>query len=303
MSSQAMTNTRRIATGKIAASRKQKSRHRGPKDRPVMLTLSVLATLLLWNAASLLAGVSPITGDRLVPGTLDVIRSFPNLAYYAPGSPDALLASSGTGSSVGAALKSLLYHTGVSALRLVIGLAAGIAIACLAAVLISWNRTIRRAFMLPAQAFRMLPLLALAPLFGIWFGSGQTGTYAYLAFATFAVMFPVAVSAIDHVPGYYANYARSLGAGSARIYLSVVVPAALPDLRPGVLLSVAFGWSMVLAVEYISQGDGLGFIVSRAQEFSQINTLAVMGCILVIYGRFSYVAAARGFDRLVRWQE
>ena len=158
-------------------------------------------------------------------------------------------------------------------------------------------------FLLPSHIARMLPLLALVPVFNLWFGNSNRGAVLFIAFATFAILFVATLTALANVPSYYVEYARALGAGRTRAYVTVVLPAGLPALRGGVLLALGFGWSMAIAAESLGQSVGLGHVVDRAQEFGQTNTLAVVGVFVMIYGALSYVVAARVFDYLIRWNE
>ena len=111
------------------------------------------------------------------------------------------------------------------------------------------------------------------------------------------------MTALANVPSHYVEYARSLGAGRTRAYLSVVLPAGLPALRGGVLLALGFGWSMAIAAEFLGQDVGLGNIIVHAQEFGQTNTIAVVGVFVMVYGALSYRLGAWIFDYLVRWAE
>jgi sulfonate transport system permease protein len=146
-------------------------------------------------------------------------------------------------------------------------------------------------------------LLALAPVFNLWFGNSERGAVFFIAFATFAILFVVTLTALANVPSSYAEYARALGGGRTRVYLTVILPAGLPALRGGALLALAFGWSMAIASEFLGQNVGLGHIIDQAQEFGQTNTIALVGVIVMVYGALSYRLAARVFDYFIRWAE
>src|SRR4029077_1813285 len=127
--------------------------------------------------------------------------------------------------SIAAAFLSLAYNSLATILRLLAGLILGAIVAISLAVLIGCESTFRRMFTLPAHVARMLPLLALAPVFNLWFGSTERGAVLFIAFATFAILFVVALTALANVPHDYADFARSLGAGRLRVYGTVMLPA------------------------------------------------------------------------------
>jgi sulfonate transport system permease protein len=269
----------------------------------LLTTASIVGLLVIWHAVSLLAGRSPLTNERLVPSAVDLARSFDDLSSYWPGGLGVEATTSGGNATFGVGVLALAYNSLATALRLVVGLLLGGLVALALAAVIGWSDTVRRMFTLPSHIVRVLPLLALAPVFNLWFGSTERGAVFFIAFATFATLFVVALTALANVPGSYAEYARSLGASRARTYLTVVLPAALPALRAGVLLALGFGWSMAIAAEFLGQSVGLGNIVDQAQEFGQTNTIALVGVFVMVYGALSYVLAARVFDHLIRWAE
>jgi sulfonate transport system permease protein len=268
------------------------------------LTLcSIVGVLVAWHVLSFVAGRTGTTNERYVPNIVDLARAFDTLAYYWRGGLGVEATTDGGPVTFLGAVFGLVSNSLATMARLAIGMAMGFVAAGLAATIISWSTLLRRIFLIPAHAARMMPLLAMSPLFGIWFGKSETGAVLFIAFAVFAILFVVMLTAIDGVPRYYENYARSLGAGRIRAYATAVLPAALPALRGGVLLALGFGWSMVIAAEFIGQDVGLGNIVNRAQEFGRTETLAVLGVFVVLYAWASYKLAARLFDHAVRWAE
>jgi len=274
---------------------------RDPDTR--LSVLSLVGLFVLWQVVSLLAGRTSVSDERYVPNVVDVVGAFPTIAYYWRGGLGVEATTDGGHLTVLGAVYGLVHNSLATLLRLAIGLAIGFVLAGAAATIVCWSKLLRRTFLLPAHAARMLPLLAMSPLFGIWFGNSEVGAVLFIAFATFAIVFVVALTAIDAIPPYYQQYARSLGAGRIRAYVTGFLPAALPALRGGVLLALGFGWSMVIAAEFIGQDVGLGNIVNRAQEFGRTDTLAVVGAFVVLYAWASYKLASRAFDRLVRWAE
>jgi sulfonate transport system permease protein len=149
----------------------------------------------------------------------------------------------------------------------------------------------------------MLPLLAMSPLFALWFGNSDRGAIVFVAFGTFAIFFIVALTSIGNVEPHYEQYARALGAGRRMTYLGIVFPASIPGMRAAVVLSLGFGWSMVIAAEFLGQTSGLGRIVNQSKYFGQTTTMAVITVFIVIYAAVSFALVNRAFDWLVRWAE
>ncbi|MBJ7519430.1 MAG: ABC transporter permease subunit [Solirubrobacteraceae bacterium] len=289
----------------VAASPRWRPRIRLPKpgSNGFLTLCSVVFLFVAWQVLSVVAGRTGVSGERFVPNVVDIAGAFDTFAYYWRGGLGVEATTDGGPVTFFGAVLGLVSNSLATMARLAVGLTLGFVVAGLAATMVCWSRFLRRVFLLPANAARMLPLLAMSPLFGIWFGKSEVGATLFIAFATFAIIFVVALTAIDGVPGYYEQYARSLGARRFRAYITAVLPAALPGLRGGVLLALGFGWSMVIAAEFIGQDLGLGNIVNRAEEFGRTDTLAVLGLFIVLYAWVSYKLTARAFDYLTRWAE
>jgi sulfonate transport system permease protein len=293
-----------IAAPRTAAvARRQAPRPWSGRALRIASVCSIVAILVLWHVISLVVGVSPLSGDRLVPTVADIVEAYPGLADYWRTAFGIPAVNQGGDAGIGLATLALLQNTAASLGRLALGLSIGMASALLLAVLTGWSSVIRRIVRLPAHAARMIPLIAVIPLFNLWFGNGEAGSVVFVALAVFPIIFIVAETSLGNVPGIYSEYSRSLGAGRVRTYLSVVVPAALPGIRNGVMLALGLSWSMVIASEFLGQTSGLGNIVNQSQEFANTGMLALIGLYVLLCAALSFLVAGRLFALLTRWAE
>ncbi len=270
--------------------------------RPKVVIASVIGLIVLWHVASALAGTNK-SGDAMVPTLWDIGGSVRRFADYWRGGLGVEATKAGGAVTWQGVLLGLAYNIGVTAIRLIAGLVLGIGVGLLLAVAVSWRHLVRDLFTVPGHLARMLPLLAMVPLFSLWFGDTEQGAILFVAFTSFALVFPIALNAIGNVPGYYSQYARSLGASGLRTYLTVVLPAALPQIRPGVMLAVGFGWSAAIASEYLGQEYGLGHIVQNAEYFGRTNLLGLVAFITLILAAISFALAGRLMAWATRWAE
>lgn len=278
----------------------------GQDDSPARFSrislISFLAIIALWEIVSLVAGRSSV-GYQFVPGPIDVIRAYPSFGGYWPGGLGAPELSRGGEPTLWGATLGMVYNTLWSTGRVFIGYVLGCGVGILLATIISWSTIARHMFSLVAHFARMLPLLAMLPLFGLWFGNSDLGTYIFAAFAVGVVMFVVCLNAIGNVPAYYAQYSTSLGSSGATTYLTVILPAAMPQCRGGLLLSIPFSWSAVLAAEMLGKQQGLGHILNLSLTYANTNTIALAGVVVVIAAAATYFIVRRALDWLTRWSE
>jgi sulfonate transport system permease protein len=278
---------------------KRETRAPRPWPLPAWLT-SLVAFLILWEGASVLAGRNA-AGANTVPSLPDIIGATKLLGNYWPGGFGLERTAAGAELTWKAAILAFFYNSGLTILRTEIGLLLGVVSGVAMAAAVSWSPFLRKTLTFPAHIARMLPLLALVPLFNLWLGNTETAVLLFVGLVGFCVMFAATLGAIGAVPSYYVDYARSLGVGPARVYLTVVLPAAQPRMNVGIQLAHGFAWSAVIAAEFLGMQFGLGRIVLMAQEFNQFSLLALAGFITVGWAVATSALLTRVLNLLTRW--
>ncbi len=261
---------------------------------------SLILILVLWQVTSVVLGEDD-SGMRKVPGIPDVLASFIVFADYWPGGLGAERTAGGGGQTVWGATLGLAYNIAISLSRFAIGFLLGSVVGVGTGLLVSWSSIARRTVTFPAHFFRMMPLLAMLPLFGLWFGNSELGTYSFTAFAVAVLLFVLTVTAVDNVPQIYSDSATSLGASRGRIYVSVIIPSITPSLKIGILLAVPFAWSAVLAAEVIGKQYGLGRVLNFALLYAATDVVAVTALVVVIIAGCTHLVLAKVLNHLTRW--
>jgi sulfonate transport system permease protein len=268
------------------------------------LTLAVWIVIIGgWEAVAHLLGRTSAGGEETIPSIESMIRAFPVLSNYWTGDLGIATPVQGGEASIVGGLLGLAYNSGATLIRLVAGLLLGVIAGIGLAVSISWSSHLRQMMAFPAHFVRMMPVLAMVPLFTLWFGNRDRGAIIFIGFSAFVVLFVITLNAIGNVPPYHAQWARCLGGRSARVYLTVILPAVLPQLRVGILLALGFGWSAAIASELLGQRYGLGRIVVDASFFGRTSLMALVGVFTVIYAALSYLLVARVLMHVTRWAE
>jgi ABC-type nitrate/sulfonate/bicarbonate transport system permease component len=270
--------------------------------RPIAFA-SLVAIFLLWELAAHLIGTNEATGASIVPSIEDTIGAFKSYAYNWKGGLGAGNTQMGAPLTYWGAILGLGYNTLFTLMRVFGGLVPGIITGIGLAFLISWSRVLREMISFPANFLRMMPILAMVPLFSLWFGGRAIGVVIFVSFATFVLLFVITINAIGNVPTYYSQYARSLGASQLRTYIAVIFPAAFPQLRGGILLAIGFSWSCTIAGEFMGQQTGLGRITMFALEYARIDTIALTAIITVAISATTFLIASKILMWLTRWAE
>ena len=116
-------------------------------------------------------------------------------------------------------------------------------------------------------AFQSTPIVAYAPLLVIWFGSGIASKIVTTAVIVF---FPNA-GQYDRrrsrsVSPNLRDLMRSLKAGRWQIFRHLEAPSALPVILAGLKTSTTLAVIGAVVGEFVSQGSGLGYLVTLARN-------------------------------------
>jgi ABC-type nitrate/sulfonate/bicarbonate transport system permease component len=185
--------------------------------------------------------------------------------------------------------------------RVLAGTASGIVLGILLGVLMGWSRQVRDLTWPSIQLTRPIPTLALIPLFMLWFGGRELGTWLYITWAVFTMMVVYTVEAIRNVPPVLRDHARALGASPAQVYRTVVLPAVGPSVIGGVRVCLAVSWAIVLAAEYLGAQSGLGRMLILSQMFFDTGRMVVIVLLFVSYAVLLNELVVRVSYRLTRW--
>lgn len=134
---------------------------------------------------------------------------------------------------------------------------------------------------------QIIPKIAIAPLFMIWFGYGLTSKVLIVFLLSF---FPVVVSAVQAFRSMdpdIRDLARITGASPLRMFFKVQVPHALPTMFTGFKVAAALASTAAVVAEFVSSDRGLGYLLvdytnrfDTPGVFAAILLLSVMGLTL-----------------------
>jgi sulfonate transport system permease protein len=274
---------------------------RARRDR--LISLGVLLVLAaIWQILSMITTAEAQPGEPMVAGWQVLFtRTFLSLSDYWAGGWGVPSVADGAPRSYLAALLAVLSHSVDTFGRLVMGLALGGLCGLTLGLAMSWSRWTRRLVDWPVQFLRNLPLLAMVPLFQLWFGTSYFGEVLFVAYGIGVIVFAGTVNAVRNVPPIYLDNARALGASRLMLYRSVILPAIFPAMRSTILLSLGAGWGAVLGAEYLGAQSGLGYIIVYAQQFAFLDRMFLIALLFIFYTSVSYWAIAKVSARLLVW--
>ena len=183
----------------------------------------------------------------------------------------------------------------------------GLAIATLGAfalgVVMAHSRVLERALYPPALLLKVMPIVAVYPLFLIWFGFGLWPRVLIAALITF---FPVLVNTVvglRSIDPQAHDFLRALHASRAQIFWRLRLPSSLPYLFAALRVSVPLSLIGAVVAEFLSGASGMGQLILVAN--GDFDTPALFGAVIVLaaLGVSLTVAVSYLERRVLDWHE
>jgi len=181
-------------------------------------------------------------------------------------------------------------HTQTTLVEILLGFAIGASIGLVTGIGLARSRLAERLLSPYLVAAQATPILALAPLIVLWFGSGLPSK---LVICTLIVFFPVAIATmvgIRSVDPRLLEMARSFRATEWQTITRVEVPAALPAILGGLRVGITLAVIGAIVGEWAGGETGLGVLINIARGslfdiplmFATLLTLALVGVSLYL---------------------
>ncbi|WP_082599605.1 ABC transporter permease [Nocardioides sp. Root151] len=190
----------------------------------------------------------------------------------------------------------------VSAERAAYGLALGVVVGLLLALVSGLSRFGEAVIDGPVQIKRAIPSLALIPLLVLWFGIGENMKIYTIALGAFVPIYLQTHSALRKIDLRYVELAQTVDLSRTDFLRRVVLPGALPGFLLGLRFAVTGAWISLVVVEQINATSGIGYMMELARTYGQTEIIVVG---LVVYGLLGLLSdgAVRLIERrALRWQ-
>ncbi|MEX2454749.1 MAG: ABC transporter permease subunit [Rhodospirillaceae bacterium] len=144
------------------------------------------------------------------------------------------------------------------------------------ATLITVSRIAREMLYPNLVLFQLIPTIALAPLFVLWFG---VGSESRLAYAMCLALFPIVVASstgLMNTNPYFLRLCESLTASRWQILTTVRFPFALPHIFTGMRIGLTLAIIGVVVGEFITAQSGIGYLISYASSSMALALAAIV---------------------------
>jgi NitT/TauT family transport system permease protein len=151
--------------------------------------------------------------------------------------------------------------------------------------------------------FQVTPMIALAPVFVIWFGFGIESKILIAVTTAFFVVLVTTLAGLESVRRNSVLLMRSFDASRRQMFLMLTLPSALPYMFAGFKTAATMALIGALVGEFVTAQAGLGrlltqfsFAIEQDLLFATVIVIAAVG--LLMYGAVSLIQR-----RVVWWRE
>lgn len=181
------------------------------------------------------------------------------------------------------------FHLYITLSEILIGFLAGAATGIALGILITYSNAINKILYPYILFLQLLPKVAVAPIFLIWFGFGLLPKVAITSIMTFFPMVVAIASGLQSTPPELIMLSNSLHATKWQIFKKIRLPNSLPYVFDGMKVSMTLAVVGALIGEFVAGDQGIGFVIvmsshtmDTAASFAGILLISVAG--IFLYG-------------------
>jgi len=155
----------------------------------------------------------------------------------------------------------LAFHGWVTAYEMLLGYALAVGIGIPLAIAITSSERFDRFVMPQMLFFQVVPKVAIAPLFLVWFGVGALPKVLVAFLISF---FPIVIDAavgLRSMSTEMRDLARSMGASRLQVFAQFRLPTSLPYLFSGLKVAATLAVAGAVVGEFVGADKGLGYLL------------------------------------------
>ena len=197
---------------------------------------------------------------------------------------------------------TLMENVLISLQRAIIALVIGVVVGTGLALIAGLSRFGEYLVDGPVQFKRAIPTLGLIPLMILWFGIGETFKIVLITLGVVVHMYMQTHAALTNIDRKLVELAEIQGVGRATFVRRVVLPGSMSGWFLGLRLSFTSAWLALIVVETVNATDGLGKMMSSAQNYGQTDVIMVGLACYALFGLISDAVIRILERRTMRWR-
>ena len=175
---------------------------------------------------------------------------------------------------------TLLPHITATLYESLVGFIIAIVLALVLAIIMDLVPFIKKGLYPLLVVSQTVPVIALAPLFIIWFGVGALPKIIVVVIVCF---FPIVISisdGLENVDKDFINHFKLMGASKFKIFTHLKLPYGIINFFSGVRIAATYSIMGAVIGEWLGGDKGLGVYMTRARSAYALDKM--FGAIVII---------------------
>jgi NitT/TauT family transport system permease protein len=184
----------------------------------------------------------------------------------------------------------LLAHSWVTLREIIAGFGIGVVTGFIIAVGISSSKKLSEILYPLLVITQVVPKIALAPLFLIWFGYGLLPKIiiaALISFFPIVINMTVGLTDIDHE---LLDLMKSISATRYQVFRKIRIPNAIPYIFSSLKISILFSIVGAITGEFVGADKGLGYLIIIGNTTFDTSLLFASLTVISLIGILCFVA-------------
>lgn len=199
--------------------------------------------------------------------------------------------------------KPLLFeHLSATMLEFFIGFTISVIGGVALAVSMFFSKIVEKMLYPAVVISQMIPIIALSPIFVLWFGYSIWSKVAVTVLISF---FSIVVGTYDGLKSSdkeYMELLRSMGATRFQVFMKLHIPMALPSFFSGLKLAIVYALVGATIGEWLGASEGLGYYSRRMSGNLNAEGVFAAITILTIVGILLFALTSWVEKRVLRWK-
>ncbi|MBD8499207.1 ABC transporter permease [Paenibacillus arenosi] len=197
----------------------------------------------------------------------------------------------------------LFHHLKISIVRALLGFTIGGVSGLFIGLFVGMFQRAEQYINPTVQMLRAIPLLAITPLFILWFGFGELSKVLLISLGAFFPMYVNTFLGARNVDSKLFDVTRVLEFSRVQQVTKLVLPSALPNVLLGLRLSLSIAWMCLVVAELMGADAGIGYLIQEARSFMRTEVIFLGILLFAAVGKLSDSLVRVLESRLLHWQD
>jgi NitT/TauT family transport system permease protein len=192
-------------------------------------------------------------------------------------------------------------YTLVTGYETLVGFALSVVIGIPLAMMVAFSKFLRQTVYPVCIVLEMIPKIAFAPLFIIWFGFG---TLPKMFIVFLVCFFPILLNGIlgfTSLSSELGYFTRSTGANAITTFWKIRLPAAMPELFVGLKGAATNATVGAVVAEWVGGDAGLGYYIQIASGDMRMDIAFAVILMLAVVGLALFYVVAAVETKMIPW--